>query len=144
MIYLLDTNVLSELLRPRPDARVVVWTQEQSTLDLAISVLTLGEIAKGISLLHAGSRRDLLQRWASSDLPQRFRGRLLPITDAIALAWGRLSAEGQATGRQLPVIDGLLLATAREYGLVFVTRNVSDGADRGIPVYDPWNDRLHS
>lgn len=138
MGFLLDTVVLSEPARPAPDERVVAWISEQSPLDLAISVLTLGEIEMGITLLPAGSRRSRLEEWLSHDLPNRFRNRVLAVDDEVATAWGRLTAEGRRAGRPLPVIDGLLLATASVNDLTFVTRNESDCANRGVPVLNPW------
>lgn len=144
MIYLLDTNVLSELVKPAPDTNVIAWTQRQSTLDLSLSVLTLGELEKGIALLPTGARRTRLVQWVKVDVPRQFFGRLLPVDDATALAWGHLAAAAQRAARPLPVIDGLLLATAQVHGLTFVTRNVSDSANRGVPVLDPWTQRLHT
>jgi predicted nucleic acid-binding protein len=136
--YLLDTNVLSEPARPEPDANVLQWLDSQSQIDLAISVLTLGEIANGIERLVPGSRRERLQAWLEVDLPRRFRDRVLPLDERCARQWGRLAAMGQQAGRPLPVIDGLLLATAATYDLTFVTRNESDCADRGVPILNPW------
>lgn len=136
---LLDTNVLSEPARPDPDPRVLSWFREQSELDLAVSVLTLGEIQKGISLLPGGRRRSALEEWLARELPRRFRDRILQVDDRVARAWGRLSAQGRREGRPLPVIDGLLLATAAVHDLTFVTRNEQDCTDRGIPVLNPWN-----
>jgi predicted nucleic acid-binding protein len=136
--YLLDTNVLSEPAKPRPDPGVVGWLEGRSPLDLAISVLTLGEIEKGIRLLPPGSRRERLADWLAADLPRQFLGRVLPIDERVALAWGRLAAEARRGGRDLPVVDGLLLATADAYGLVFVTRNERDCAERGVPIHNPW------
>ena len=144
MVYLLDTNVLSELVKPNPDERVERWMRSQSPLDLCISVLTLGEIERGITLLAPGSRRTQLLQWAHAELPRQFNGRLLGIDANIASAWGQLSAGGSISGRPLPVVDGLLVATAREHRLTFVTRNVSDCAGRGVAVYDPWSDALHA
>jgi len=138
MRYLLDTNVLSELVRPAPDVRVVAWVDAQSPLDLAISVLTLGKLTKGVGEMAAGRRRDTLERWVAVELAGQFRGRVLPISDAVAAAWGRLAAEARRTGRVLPVIDGLLLATAHVHQLTLVTRNTEDCAGRGISVLDPW------
>lgn len=138
MRYLLDTNVLSELVRPEPDARVMAWVEAQSPLDLAVSVLTLGELTKGVGLMAVGRRRAALERWVAVELASQFRGRVLPVTDAIALAWGGLAAEARRTGRSLPVIDGLLLATASVHALTLVTRNVGDCAGREVPVLDPW------
>lgn len=136
--YLLDTNVLSEPARPAPNAGVVTWLAAQSPLDLALSALTIGEIEKGISLLTPGKRRSQLEAWLAVELPRQFSGRVLPIDDAVARSWGRLSAEGQQQGRPLPVIDGLLLATASVHQLTLVTRNVEDCQDRGIPLLSPW------
>lgn len=143
MNYLLDTNILSELVRPAPHAGVERWVRRQSPLALAISVITLGELEKGIAAMPAGRRRTRLAHWAATELPRQFLGRLHPIDDVIAIEWGRLAAAGHAMGRPLPVIDGLLLATARAHALTLVTRDVSDCVGRGIPVFDPWTDTLH-
>ncbi|MQA88763.1 MAG: PIN domain-containing protein [Gemmatimonas sp.] len=137
MRFLLDTNVLSELARQKPAARVAAWIRAQSTLDLAISALTLGEIEKGVKLLPAGRRREALEAWLSSDLPRQFSGRVLAVD---TLAWGRLSAAGRQAGRELPVVDGLLLATASVHALTLVTRNEGDCRDRGISVLNPWTE----
>lgn len=147
MRYLLDTNVLSELVKRRPALTVRRWFAAQPPLELAISVLTLGEIEKGIARLAAGERRTELSRWARIELPTQFVARLLGIDGSIAIAWGAMSAQATADGRPLPVLDGLLLATAQVFELTLVTRNVSDCAGRGapsVPVYDPWTGRLHS
>lgn len=138
MRFLLDTNVLSEPARPQPEPSVLEWMRAQSSLDLAISVLTLGEIEKGITLLPSGRRRSALESWLASDLPRQFTGRVLAVDTDVALTWGRLSAEGRRVGRELPVIDGLLLATAAVHGLTLVTRNEGDCRNRGIPVFNPW------
>ena len=140
MTWLLDTNVLSEMVKPRPDANVEAWMRAQSPLDLSLSVLTLGEIERGIATLPAGTRRTQLGQWAHFELPRQFFARLLPVDAAVAVAWGRLAGIAHATGRPLPAIDGLLLATAEVCGLTFVTRNAADCAERGVPVYDPWTD----
>lgn len=139
MRFLLDTNVLSEPARPDPDPRVVAWLDAQSVIDLAISTLTLGEIAKGIELLPSGGRRERLATWLATELPGQFTGRLLAVDERVALAWGRLAAEGRRQGRELPVIDGLLLATAMVHSLTLVTRNERDCSERGVPVLNPWH-----
>lgn len=139
MAWLLDTNVLSELVRPAPDPTVVACVRAWPPLDLHVSVLTLGEIARGVALLPVGARQARLQRWLASELPRQFEGRVLPVDAAVAAAWGRLGAEGQQAGRPLPAVDGLLLATAAVHGLTLVTRNVGDCAGRGVAVLDPWD-----
>lgn len=138
MRYLLDTNVLSEAARPQPNGGVVEWLERRASLDLALSVLTLGEIRKGVALLAAGKRKRRLEDWLAVDLVRQFSGRVLSVDEAVALAWGGLAAEGRASGRELPVIDGLLLATAAVHGLTLVTRNERDCAGRGVPVLNPW------
>ena len=138
MRFLLDTNVLSEGAKPRPDPSLLAWLSAASPLDLAISVLTIGEIQKGVTLLPDGPRRERLAAWVATELPRQFRGRVLAVDAAVAIEWGRLSAEGRRAGRDLRVIDGLLLATAAAHGLVLVTRNERDCAGRGVAVHNPW------
>jgi predicted nucleic acid-binding protein len=138
--FLIDTNVVSELLKPTPSQRVLDWLSAQPPLDVAISVLTVGEIELGVTLLPAGKRRTQLERWVASDLPHQFQGRLLAIDEATSREWGRLSARASTSGRALPVIDGLLLATAAVHGLTLATRNESDCAARGVPVFNPWRE----
>ena len=140
MRYLLDTNVISEAARPRPDPGVVSWLEARAPTDLSISVLTLGEIAKGAALLPESGRRKRLEEWVGAELPMAFQGRVLGIDGAVAIGWGRMAAAARVDGRALPVIDGLLLATAGAHDLVFVTRNVADCADRGVPILNPWSD----
>lgn len=138
MRFLLDTNVLAEGAKPDPDPQVIGWLRAQASLDLAISVLTLGEIRKGVTLLPRGKRRARLERWLVTDLPRQFLDRVLGIDDAVALEWGRSAAIGRQRGRELSVIDGLLLATAAVHGLTLVTRNERDCAGRGVPLHNPW------
>lgn len=139
--YLLDTNVLSEPARPRPDPGVVEWLEAQPRIELAISVLTLGEIGRGIEGLPTGARRERLNEWLELELPRRFSGRVLPVDARVAREWGRLTARGQEIGRPLPVIDGLLLATAAAWNLTFVTRDETDCAGRDVPMLNPWSRR---
>lgn len=135
MSYLVDTNVLSELRRREPDARVVGWMTWRPASTLYLSVLTLGELRKGIAGLPAGERRQRLADWLEADLPAYFAGRILPIDAAVADRWGRLLAEA---GRPLPAIDSLLAATAITHGLTLVTRNTRDFQIPGLTVLDPW------
>jgi toxin FitB len=138
MRFLLDTNVLSEGARPRPDPGVVAWLEAHSPLDMAVSALTFGEIRKGVDLLDPGARRARLDAWLTADLPRQFAGRILPVDEAVAVGWGRLAAESQRRGRHLPLADGLLLATAAAHALTLVTRNERDCAGRGVPILNPW------
>ena len=138
MAYLLDTNVLSEPSRKQPDRRVLAWLRSLDPLETYVSVLTLGEIRKGVVLMAPGPRKRALEGWLAYDLPDRFRGRVLEIDQAVALVWGELDAEGKRIGRPLPVVDGLLLASAKTHALTFATRNLRDCGDRGVPTFDPW------
>jgi toxin FitB len=136
-MFLLDTNVLSELARRRPAPSVLEWVGAQRPHALSISVLTLGEIARGIELRADDVRREQLRAWAAT-IPRAFAGRVHAVTEDIALAWGELDAEARRSGRPLGTVDGLLLATAQAHSLTLVSRNTSDCAGRGIPVLDPW------
>jgi toxin FitB len=141
--FLLDTNVLSVLVQPSADPRVVAWIRAQPPVALGISVLVIGEIEKGIAQLAPGKRRDELLAWAQFELPGYFHDRTYAVDLAVARKWGQLDAAGRSIGRPLPVIDGLMLATAARHDLVLVTRNVRDCAQRGVPVFDPFTGTLH-
>lgn len=135
MSYLLDTNVLSELAKPRPAPAVLAWFADVAEAQLHLSILSLGELRRGVELLPAGGKRERLRRWLEHGLPQRFESRLLPIDSAISERWGRLCAEAPRT---LPAIDGLLAATALHHDLRIVTRNERDFAGTRVTVVNPW------
>jgi predicted nucleic acid-binding protein len=136
--FLLDTNVISELVRVRPDALVTSWVEETDEDLLYLSVLTLGEIRRGISLLRDGARRVRLEAWLAGDVVVRFQSRILPVSQPVADRWGRLSANASAAGLPLSVVDGLLAATALQHNLVLVTRNTKDVLPTGVPLFNPW------
>jgi hypothetical protein len=133
--YLLDTNVISETIRRRQDKLVIGWLEQVPAEALFLSVLTLGEIRKGVERLTDKKRREKLRLWLEHELPAWFEGRVLPIDLAVADRWGRLLAE---TGRPVPTIDSLLAATALHYELRLVTRNARDFAYPGLEVINPW------
>jgi len=133
--YLLDTNVLSELRRKTPDAGAVEWFSGRPASTLYLSVLTLGELRKGIEGVLDAKRRMALTDWLETDLPSFFAGRILPVDAPVADRWGRLVA---AAGRPLPAIDSLLGATAAQHGLSMVTRNERDFVGLGLDVINPW------
>lgn len=135
MSYLIDTNVLSELRRKSPDPGVVTWFSQRPPATLHLSVLTLGEIRKGIEGVGDEVRKQTLIDWLETDLPTFFTGRILDVDGAVADRWGRLVA---AAGRPLPTIDSLLAATALEHDLVLVTRNTKDFAGLPVEVFNPW------
>lgn len=138
MRYLLDTCVISEPTKKRPSSKVLTWLDVQAELRLFLSVLTLGELQKGISKLPESHRRSQLQHWVAQDLPRRFTGRLLPIDQEVASRWGMLTGEAERTGHPIPVLDGLLAATALVAGMTLVTRNTPHMAHTGAVVFDPW------
>ncbi len=134
--FLLDTNVISELVRAKPNAGVVAWIRATDESLLHLSVLTLGEIRKGVSLLPSSSRRARLESWLDTELTDRFAGRILTVDQSVAERWGRLTAA--APRAPLPVIDGLLAATALHHGLTLVSRDLSPAARANVPCFDPW------
>ncbi len=136
MSYLLDTNVLSELRRKVPNPSVVKWFSSRPASTLYLSVLTLGELRKGIENLADESRRLSLLDWIEVGLASFFIGRILPVDLPVAERWGRLLAQA---GRPLPAIDSLLAATALQHDLQLVTRNQRDFELAGLQVINPWN-----
>lgn len=135
MSYLVDTNVLSELRKREPDARVAGWLTWRPASTLYLSVLTLGELRKGIAALPDGERKQRLADWLETEVPTYFAGRILPVDGAVADRWGRLLAQA---GRPLPAIDSLLAATAITHGLTLVTRNTRDFQIPDLQLLDPW------
>jgi predicted nucleic acid-binding protein len=137
--YLLDTNVISELVGPKPKTQVLEWMEAADEALLHLSVMTLGEIRKGIAGRAQDKRRTRLETWLDIELPARFAGRILPIDGAVADRWGLLAGEAKRRGFVLPVIDGLLAATALHYNLTVVSRNASDFTAARIQALNPWD-----
>ena len=138
MTWLFDTCVISELVKPRPKASVVAWIEGRAEDDLFLSVLTLGELEKGIAMLREPQRRASLAAWVRRDLAARFRDRVLPIDADIAARWGALAGTSEARGQPLPVIDGLIAATSLHHDLTVVTRNTEDLTRCGARCFNPW------
>lgn len=136
--YLLDTNIPSELVRPKPDARVAAWLAARPLDSLFLSAVSFGELRKGIELRDPGKRRTELETWLHDELAAGFLGRVLPVTKGIADRWGILAAQRQRAGRPLNAADGLIAATALDHGLALVTRNVRDFEGLGLETVDPW------
>lgn len=137
MAYLLDTCVVSEVWKPGPNQGVLDWLRGSVEEELYLSVLSLGEIKKGIERLPAGKKHDRLLRDYAT-LRSRFSNRVLPISDLTAERWGDLGASAARAGRHLHVVDGLIAATALVVGLTLVTRNVDDFAVAPIALENPW------
>jgi toxin FitB len=136
--FLLDTNCISEVVCKKPDPLVLHWLDAADESILYLSVLTLGEIRKGLAGLPQSRRQTLLETWLELDLKSRFSGRILPIDRFIADRWGLLSAEAKRRGKSLSAIDGLLAATALHHNLTIVSRNVDDFSGTQVPILNPW------
>lgn len=139
MTYLLDTCVLSELVKTEPAPSVISWIAEQAESSFYLSALTIGELIRGIHHLPKTGKRTKLEGWMQNELLLRFKGRIIAIDEMIAMRWGVLVAEAGVSGRVLPTIDSLLAATAYECGLTLVTRNVKDFQDLPIKILNPWD-----
>ncbi len=136
--YLVDTNVSSELSRERPEPKVLAFIVNADQSSLFLSVMTVGEILKGIKTLPASKKRSDLQAWLDTEVRPWFAGRILPVTEDIAARWATLSALSKLRGKPLAVVDGLIAATALEHDLILVTRNTKDFSGLGIRLINPW------
>jgi predicted nucleic acid-binding protein len=122
--FLLDTNAISEWQKPRPNPGLIAWTESADEENLFLSVVTLAELRYGVERMASGSRRRRYEQWLEYELPLRFEGRILPVNQGIADAWGRIVALCASNGSPISAIDGFLAATAEVHGLTLVTRNV--------------------
>lgn len=138
MKCLLDTNVLSELQRKQGDPQVRAAIEQCHSGDLALSVITVGELEKGVALLTSESRRVALTLWLK-ELRSNFAERVLPISEPVAVLWGRAAAAARRQGIAVSVEDGLIAATAQHHGLIVYSRNVRDLTRMGATVFDPWS-----
>ena len=139
MNYLLDTNVISELVAKQPSQRVIDWIDHAADERIYLSVITIGEFKKGIEKLPASQRKESLRKWFTEELLVRFAGRILPIDTAVMLTWGQLTATLEQQGRKLPAMDSLIAALALTSGFTLVTRNEDDFRDTGVTVLNPWS-----
>jgi len=137
--FLLDTCLISELVKKKPNAAVLKWLDERDEQGLFLSALTLGELQKGISRLSTGVRKDDLHAWIKHDLIERFEGRMLDLDQETAQIWGKLQGNAELKGEKLPVMNSLIAATAIAHGLVVVTRNVKDIERCSARVFNPWD-----
>jgi len=136
--YLLDTNVVSEWVKPRPDAGVVQWLHEVDEDELFLSAMTMAELHYGVERLKKGRRRAELEEWLAVDLAERFAGRILAVEEKIAEGWGKIMARSEARGKRLGIVDGFLAATAEAHELIVVTRDVEAFEGFVRDIYNPW------
>ena len=136
--FLLDTNVISELTRPRIEPKVQQWIAAQEFGTLFISVVSLGEMEKGFTTMTDLAKRARLETWLEQQLAELFRDQVLPITQAIAKRWGAFDGLRQMAGRPMAVPDGMIAATAFEHGLTVVTRNAKDFQGLSVSILNPW------
>lgn len=136
--FLLDTKVIFELVKARPQPRVTSWIESTNESLLYLSVLSIGEIRGGVATLPQTKQRVTLEAWLQANLRSRFHGRILAIDDDVADRFGLLIAQAQKNRVVLPLVDGLLAATALHHNLTYVTRHADHIATMGIEVFDPW------
>lgn len=139
MSYLLDTSVISELVAPHPDPGVTNWVESLEPASVFLSVITIGELKRGIEKLADSRRKKRLADWLTGDLLIRFGEHILPIHVPVILTWGALVARMKASGKPMAAIDSLIAATAEESGLTLVTRNVRHFVATGVSLFNPWD-----
>ena len=139
MSYLIDTCCISELVKKKPNPNVVKWFTDRDELSMYLSVITFGELRKGIEKLPDSKKKKELNRWIKEDLNQRFKNRVLSINMEEANKWGELLAASEKNGKPLPAIDSLIAATAQVHDLSVVTRNTQDMEGSEVEVINPWN-----
>jgi toxin FitB len=137
MSFLLDTNVVSEWIKPRPNPGLIGWMESADEDRIFISVVSLAELRYGVERMAAGRRRSRLEEWLRDELPLRFEGRILPVDIKVAEAWGKTVSRYESAGRPIGVMDAFLEATAEMHRLTLVTRNVSD-FPLLKPTLNPW------
>lgn len=138
MKYLLDTCVISELIKSKPNQNVVSWIKKNNEQDYYLSSLTIGEIHKGIAKLSDKNRKEKLHLWVEYDLKERFQNRIIPVDVNIARTWGQIQGRAEAIGKPMPAIDSLIAATGLCLELIVVTQNISDMRQSKVILLNPW------
>jgi len=138
MKYLLDTCVISEVIKRKPSSNVIKWIKQEEESNFFISVLTIGELHKGIEKLDKSKRKNELHNWIENDLKERFSNRIINIDMPVMKMWGKIQGMAERTGKPMPAIDSLIAATGITHHLTVVTRNISDMKESGAVLYNPW------
>lgn len=136
--FLLDTNVISETIKRRPEERVVAWLSKRSPDELFLSAITFGELARGARKLRDGARRQRYEHWIHRDLARQFAGRILPFDREAAAIWGEIMGDGDRRGRTRPAADASIAAIARRHGLTVATRDTAGFEATGAVLFNPW------
>jgi len=140
MAFLLDTNVVSETVRPGPRQSVLDWIEVRNPSDLFLAAQTMGELVRGARKVREQERRERFERWIEQDLARQFDGRVLPFDGRTAAIWGRLMGDGDRVGRRPAAADAHIAAVAIQHELILVTRNVRDFARFDVELLDPWRE----
>jgi len=138
MKYLLDTCVISELAKLKPNKKVISWIKKNDEDNFYLSSLTFGELYKGISKLPDSKRRKRLSQWIEHDLKERFTGKIFDIDLLVAKTWGEIQGASETVGCPMPAIDSLIAATGLAYDLTVVTRNIADMQQSRVTLLNPW------
>ena len=139
MGFLLDTDVISETVRPRPDAGLLSWFASQRAADMYLAAITMGELVRGACRLQDENRRRALEQWIYQDLARQFTGRILPFDHDAAVLWGQIMGRNDRLGRPRAAADAQIAAVARRHDLTVVTRNDRDFTSMDVAMIDPWS-----
>lgn len=139
MKYILDTCVISELIKPRPSSNVVYWVNSHPEENLYLTSITIGEIQRGISKLTKSKKRTNLQNWLESELIVRFEKRILGFGLPESKIWGKIQAQAEKNGTKMPILDGLMASIAIVQNMGIATRNIGDMEVSGATLINPWN-----
>jgi predicted nucleic acid-binding protein len=138
MKYLLDTCVISEVIKREPNKNVISWLQAQNEANLFLSILTFGEIQKGIQKNPDQNRKNKLKIWVEEDLKQRFENRIIPIDLKVVTNWGSIQGLAELAGKSMPTLDGLIAVSGLTYNCTVATRNISDMEKSTAELFNPW------
>ena len=138
MNYLLDTCLISELAKSKPDEKVVDWVLGENESSFYISVLTFGELHKGVEKLPESKKKEKLRIWIEEELKNRFQNRIISIDMRVSILWGKIQCLAEKNGNPMPAIDSLIAATGMAYDLTVVTRNAADMEQSGVKLLNPW------
>lgn len=139
MNYLLDTCLISELAKPMPDKKVVNWLLKEKETSFYVSVLTFGELQKGVEKLPESKKKEELKNWIEDELRNRFQNRILGIDMRVSIIWGRIQCSAEKNGKPMPAIASLIAATGIAHDLTVVTRNITDMEQSGVKLFNPWS-----